>query len=105
MTSRFYNAQKVKKITMARYITRVQLKDAVQRDLELLDSELQRESFTRVKLIRSSGKEPDPADPREYNRQGNVSLQEVTAAVYKAATLTGKKYSFTVMKEKGVISA
>lgn len=90
---------------MARYITRVQLKDAEQDDLELLDKELKRESFTRVKRIRSSGKEPDPAAPREYNRKGNISLQEVTAAVYKAASLTGKKYSFTVMRERSAVSA
>ncbi len=62
---------------MARYITRVQLKDAGQQDLELLDSELQRESFTRVKISRLSEKEHNPAGPREYNRQGNVSLREV----------------------------
>ena len=89
---------------MRKYITRIQLKDAVQNDYEKLDSEMEKERFFRTKIQKAATKD-NPIRPREYNFQGGITLQQVTAAAYRAASKTGKKYSFTVMKEKAAISA
>ena len=107
LTSRrapFLQGNKINLTIMKKYIARVQLKDAEQTDYEKLDSEMEKERFARVKLQKASTKE-NPASPREYNFHGGITLQQVTAAAYRAASKTGKKYSFTVMKEKAVVSA
>jgi len=77
---------------MARFITTIQLHNAAETDYETLNFELEKQSFRGTK---TSGK-------REYNREGNVTLQEVTNAVLKAAEKTGKKYSFTIIRNKPV---
>jgi hypothetical protein len=89
---------------MRRYITRVQLKDAEQSDYERLDGEMEKERFSRISNKKAFIKDT-PTLPREYNFKGGITLQQVTAAAYRAASKTGKKYSFTVMKAKAVISA
>lgn len=45
---------------------------------------------------------PPPAmgKPHEYHYRGPGSLQEVTAATYKAASNTGKQYTFTIIRQK-----
>jgi serine kinase of HPr protein (carbohydrate metabolism regulator) len=89
---------------MRKYITRVKLKDAEKSDYERLDSEMEKERFARVKLHKALAKD-NPVRTREYNFHGGITIQQVTAAAYRAASKTGKKYSFTVMKEKAVISS
>ena len=84
---------------MAKFITRVQLQEAQQTDFEKLDIEMGRESFTRVEKPRDAGKKRT-SNPIEYNLHGNLSLLEVNGAVARAANRTGKKYSFTIIKEK-----
>ncbi len=88
---------------MSKYITRVQLKDAQQSDYERLDKEMGKERFFKVKLPRAVSTDTF-ARPREYNFRGGITLREVTAAAYRAASKTGKEYSFTVMKEKAPVS-
>jgi len=82
---------------MARFITTIELFNADERDYQTLQTELKKYSFTRRNLSAGnlSGKE-------EYNREGNVSLQDVTYAVLQAAYKTGKKYSFTIIRNKPV---
>jgi hypothetical protein len=82
---------------MARFITTIELFNADQKDYETLQSELKKYSFTRRSLQANKlpGKE-------EYNREGNVTLQDVTYAVLQAAYKTGKKYSFTIIRNKPV---
>jgi hypothetical protein len=82
---------------MARFITTIELFNADQKDYETLQSELKKYSFTRRSLQTNKlpGKE-------EYNREGNVTLQDVTYAVLQAAYKTGKKYSFTIIRNKPV---
>jgi hypothetical protein len=87
---------------MRKFITRVRLKDAEQSDYEKLDKEMEKKLFSKIKLPKTGGK-VNPARPREYYYPGGVSLREVTAAAYTAASKTGKEYSFTVMKEKPAI--
>lgn len=86
---------------MSKYITRVQLKNAVQADYERLDREMEKGLF--VKVV-----QPDVtylSSTREYNYRGVTTLQAVITAAYTAASRTGKQYSLTVMKEKRAVPA
>jgi hypothetical protein len=85
---------------MAKFITRVQLEQAQPTDLEKLDLEMQKESFIRVREDHPGIRTRSTAT--EYNFQGNTSLLDVNGAVLRAANKTGKKYSFTVIKEKRI---
>lgn len=80
---------------MARFITTIQLHDADEKDYKNLDNELKKKSFIETKHYRNPRKE-------EYNKEGNISIQDVTAAVVSAAKRTGKKYSFTIIRNKPV---
>jgi len=84
---------------MRNYITRVQLRHAESTDFEKLDREMEKEAFFPAKNKKATGKELTLRS-NEYNYQGKNSLQEVTAAVYRAAKSTGKEYTFTVIKDK-----
>ncbi|HWK07522.1 MAG TPA: hypothetical protein VNS58_28010 [Puia sp.] len=86
---------------MAKFITRVQLQEAQQTDIEKLDIEMERESFTRVDKPRDADKKR-LSNPIEYNLHSNISLLDVNGAVSRAANRTGKKYSFTVIREKRI---
>jgi hypothetical protein len=85
---------------MARFITTIELHNADESDYKRLHTELEKASFRGKKY---PGRRRDGLTGRkEYNREGNVTLQEVTDAVLKAATKTGKKYSFTIIRNKPV---
>jgi hypothetical protein len=84
---------------MRNYIIRVQLQLAEPADWQYLEKELQKESLKSV----TKNPEIEKGTARrsgEFNYQGRTSLQDITAAVYRAAKKTGKEYSFTVMKDK-----
>lgn len=84
---------------MKNFITSIHLKDAENTDYERLDKEMKKEQFAKMKPNRAAGKEIIPV-AREYNYEGGISIQAVTAAAYRAARRTGKLYSFTVIKRK-----
>jgi hypothetical protein len=84
---------------MITYVTTVQLKDAGQNDYEQLDIEMGKEAFAPAKQ-RSTPARDHSAIYREYKYSGSTTLQEVVTAAYRAANRTGRKYSFTVMKDK-----
>lgn len=73
---------------MNAYSTNIRLKDAGTTDYERLDKEMETALFAKL-----------PGG--EYHYRGGRSLQEVTAAAYRAAHNTGKEYSFTIIKRKG----
>ena len=85
---------------MPKYITRIELLNAEDRDYELLDLEFKKELFV------STGKKKHNANAgvtrlKEYYKEGNITLQIVTSTVYNAAKKIGKKFSFTVIRDKG----
>lgn len=85
---------------MPRFITTIELHDADKADYERLNNELERKSF---RSNMSFGKQTEIAvQKREYNREGNITIQEVTDAVVRAAAKTGKRYSFTIIRNKPV---
>jgi hypothetical protein len=73
---------------MTAYSTNIRLKDAETTDYERLDKQMELEFFEKLRA-------------GEYHYHGGRSLQEVTAAAYRAAHNTGKEYSFTIIKRKG----
>ena len=77
---------------MGRYITSVQLTNAVQSDYERLDLEMAKEHFIRV-----AGVAPGAL---VYNfRGGDDNLQAVVSAAYTAASQIGKQYSLHFRRE------
>jgi hypothetical protein len=86
---------------MARFITTIQLHNAEEKDYQILHTELKKESFMEKKKYTRKGKFR-PIGKEEFNREGNITLQQVTDAVLRAASKTGKKYSFTIIRNKPV---
>jgi hypothetical protein len=89
---------------MITFITTVQLKDAEQNDYDRLDIEMNREAFSPLKQTskqhRPETKKSALPIYREYRYKGGITLQEATAAAYRASSRVGKKYSFTILKDK-----
>ena len=90
-------------ITMARFITTIQLHDADEKDYKQLNNELRKKSFIETKRYESPNNAVGTSPvKKEYNREGNITLQDVMAAVVNAAKRTGKRYSFTIIRNKPV---
>jgi len=83
---------------MPNFITRIELQAASQKDYQKLEEEMKKASFKDVR--KSNTRRPSIATPLEFNRNGNLTLLEVTNATARAARKTGRNYSFTVIKEK-----
>ncbi|MEO6316331.1 MAG: hypothetical protein ABIU63_07870 [Chitinophagaceae bacterium] len=83
---------------MPRFITRIELKAASQKDYQKLEEEMKKASFKDAN--KNTARRQALGTSAEFNRIGNYTLLEVTDAAVKAARKTGRNYSFTVMKEK-----
>ncbi|MFT3933373.1 MAG: hypothetical protein QM726_07155 [Chitinophagaceae bacterium] len=82
---------------MPSFITRIELEAASQKDYQKLEEEMKKAAF---KDMRKNGlRKTVNQVPLEFNRHAS-SLLEVTGAATKAARKTGRKYSFTVIKER-----
>jgi hypothetical protein len=88
---------------MARFITRIQLQQATEDDYKSLQKELNRESFKSSKNTTAKSKTSIGTNG-EFSLEGNITIQQVTHAVVKAVSKTGKKYSFTIIRDKPVYS-
>ena len=83
---------------MPSFITRIELQAASQKDYQKLEEEMKKAAF---KDVTKNNSRLHPIDtPLEFNRNGNYTLLEVTDAAAKAARKTGRRYSFTVIKER-----
>lgn len=87
---------------MARFTTTIELHEANENNYKTLFTELAKESFVEIRRYssQSSSKKNIVSRKEEYQREGNVTIQEVTDAVMRAAIKTGKKYSFTIIRNK-----
>lgn len=72
---------------MRKFRINITLENADNKDYTKLNRELKKESFKTVKK-------------NEYGFEGNISIIEVNGALSRAAQRIGKKYVFTVMREK-----
>ena len=87
---------------MAKFITNIQLQDADEEDYDLLAKELKKESFKNEQHAANS--DAYVTGNHAFSREGNLSLQDVSKAVYRAASRIGKKCSFYVLRNKAVVS-
>jgi hypothetical protein len=84
---------------MSKYITSISLQEATERDYAQLSQEMKRNSFSPVNEIKFN-KASRNVSTFVFNSVGNKSLLDTTTVVSLAAATTGKKYSFTVIREK-----
>ena len=78
---------------MTNYTTRIELHQAGAEDYRKLNNALKKESFMADKNNKTSGN-------LTFRLRANMDIKAVIDTVLKAASSTGKKYSFTVMKDK-----
>ncbi len=80
---------------MAKFITSIKLQEATERDYAKLSQELKKYFFSPAN---KSGK--PSGSSLVFNSAESKSLLDTTTAVSRAAETTGRKYSFTVIREK-----
>jgi hypothetical protein len=85
---------------MAKFITNIQLLDAVEKDYETLGKEMKKESFTSEAHAAKS--KAYVTGKAVYSMEGTMGIQKVIGATVRAASRLGKKFSFFVMKDKPV---
>jgi len=84
---------------MPKFVTRIQLLNANNKDYQVLQEEMKKESFDLVRT-NSSLSAMKILKPVEYAVEGNISLSDATDATWRAARRTGKKYAFTIIRQK-----
>jgi len=80
---------------MSTFTARVELHNANPTDYKKLYAEMQQESLVAAGEKAESGN-------IEFRSKERISIREVIDAVVRAASKTGKKFSFTVMKDKNL---
>ena len=80
---------------MNTFTARVELHNATPDDYTSLYTEMQKESFVAAGVKAQAGN-------IEFKIKNRTSINEVNDAVVRAASKTGKKFSFTVMKDKNL---
>lgn len=83
---------------MPLYRTNIVLHKAANEDYVLLDQELRSQQFSPEKKLQGSNSN---AFLRiRYFREGSLGLQDVVNEIKRAASKTGKEFSFTVLRSK-----
>lgn len=80
---------------MNTFTARIELHSATPNDYTRLYTEMEQESFVATGAKAESGNV-------EFKSKNRISINEVIDAVVRAASKTGKKFSFTVMKDKNL---
>jgi hypothetical protein len=89
---------------MPKFITSIKLQEASEKDYAILSRELKKYFFNPVSdhnTNKSTGNSP----AFTFNSTRHKNLLDTTTAVSNAAASTGKKYSFTVIREKSKIES
>jgi hypothetical protein len=84
---------------MSKFITSIRLQEATERDYAALSKEMRKNSFSPVSDPKHDKTGGTPLT-FVFNTTSNKSLLDTTAVVSLAAATTGKKYSFTVIRDK-----
>ena len=85
---------------MAKFITSIQLQDADKKDQDILFRALEKESFKSEEHEVNTN--AHVAGNAVFSLEGDITLQDVNDAVFRASSKTGKKYSFFVIRHKKV---
>ena len=89
----------IKTHCMPKFITSIRLQEASETDYAVLSQEMKKNAFSPVSENKSNRKDGKNSTI-VFNSSSYKSLLDTTAVVSLAAATTGKKYSFTVIKEK-----
>lgn len=89
---------------MPKFITSIRLQEASEKDYDVLSSELKKYFFSPV-ADPKAGKSAGSNSSFTFNSTRHKSLLDTTTAVSNAAASTGKKFSFTVIKEKSKLES
>lgn len=84
---------------MARFTTRVELHNADEDDYEQLHAAMEREGFSRT--IVSGDGTTYHLPTAEYDRQGNLTRDEVLESAKRSANKTGCSYAVLVTQSNG----
>jgi hypothetical protein len=84
---------------MPKFITSIRLQEANEKDYAVLTQEMKKNSFDPVVEKRKNTNHGSNST-FVFNSNSNKSLVDTTTLVSLAAATTGKKYSFTLYKEK-----
>jgi hypothetical protein len=87
---------------MPKFITSIRLQGANEKDYAVLSREMKKNSFNPVVEKR---KTTGSDSTFVFNSNSNKSLVDTTTLVSLAAATTGKKYSFTLFKEKSKVES
>jgi hypothetical protein len=82
---------------MTTFTARVELLNASPKDYDLLQTEMKKETF-------AAGNKASDGHV-EFKCKDKGSIREVIDAVLRAASKTGRKFTFTVMKDKQIEKA
>ena len=85
---------------MSKFVTTIQLLDADKKDYDILFRALEKESFKNEDHETKTG--AYVTGKEVFSLKGDITLQDVNHAVFRASSKTGKKYSFFVIKHKKV---
>lgn len=83
---------------MAKFKTTILLEDADEKDYSTLQHELEKQSLKSKKQVIKS--KNNATGKEEYQWKGDVTIQEIANAIFRAATKTGKKFSFTIIRSR-----
>ncbi len=83
---------------MALFTTSIKLHDADENDYNAFHIELQQQAQKRRQHIAISYGLVNGES--NYNWDGNVTIQKIAEAIMNAAPKTGKKYSFSIMRNQ-----
>jgi len=78
---------------MTKFITYIELHNAELKDYQRLNADMKKALFTTAGATDTTGK-------IEFSYYGRRSIKDVIDTVVRVAVKTGKKFSFTVMKDK-----
>jgi hypothetical protein len=84
---------------MPKFITSIRLQEANEKDYAILSREMKKNAFNPV-LENRKNTPGGLGSTFVFNANSNKSLVDTTTLVSLAAATTGKKYSFTLFKEK-----
>ncbi len=84
---------------MPKFTTSIQLQEASEKDYAVLSREMKKNFFNPVSEIKVDQK-GRLVSTFVFNSSSYKSLLDTTTVVSLAAATTGKKYSFTVIREK-----
>lgn len=89
---------------MPKFITSIRLQEANEKDYAVLSREMKKNSFNPVPETRKNAAGGSDST-FVFNTNSNKSLVDTTTLVSLAAATTGKKYSFTLFKEKSKLES